>query len=56
MFTTLLKETPVLVLDCNKDIALEPTALETYVEKIERFVNGIKPEARPQYKYDAYQL
>jgi deoxyadenosine/deoxycytidine kinase len=51
-----IKETPVLVLDCNEDLATDQAALFNRLEQIERFIAETKTEFTPQYKYDAYQL
>lgn len=51
-----IKDCPVLVLDCNKDIALEPMALNANLQKIEQFIAGIKTDFTPQYTFGACQL
>jgi len=51
-----IKDIPVLVLDCNKDLTVDEATLYSYLEKIEQFIAETKTEFTPQYKYDAYQL
>lgn len=51
-----IKNVPVLVLDCNKDLISNPETLHRYLKKIEQFIATTKSGFMPQYKCDVSQL
>jgi deoxyguanosine kinase len=50
-----INDTPVLVLNCNQDIALDNSVLQDHLTKISAFINTAQADFMPKYKYDAYQ-
>lgn len=51
-----IKDTPVLVLNCDVDFTKDHKLLQSHLRQIELFISNIRNDITPQYKYDAYQL
>ena len=50
-----IKDTPVLVLDCNADAFLDQAILQRHLQDIELFINQTQTDFKPTYKFDVSQ-